>query len=328
MGPPTAVAQCRTAVRTALRDLVGLPRPLVLVAASGGPDSTALLHATCFVAPRLGIRVGVVTVDHGLQTGSAARARAVAAYATRLGAVPVSIWHVVVDGPGGLEAAARRQRRVAYERAAQAAGAQAVLVGHTRDDQAETVLLGLARGSGARSLAGMASVAGVLRRPLLGLPRDVVAEAARSPAGAPLWDDPHNLDPAFTRARVRHEALPLLERTLGPGVAAALARSADLLRADADALDGWAAAEHGRVSGQPGDLDAVALAGLPAAVRTRVLRRAAVDAGSPAGALGAGHVGGLDALVTGVRSGRQVSLPGGLVATRSGDRLLIGRAGP
>ncbi len=325
MGPPTAVAQCRTAVRTALRDLVGQPRPLVLVAASGGPDSTALLHATCFVAPRLGIGVGVVTVDHGLQAGSAARARDVAAYATGLGAFPVSIWHVVVDGPGGLEAAARQRRRFAYEQAAAAARAQAVLLGHTRDDQAETVLLGLARGSGARSLAGMASAVGLVRRPLLALPRTVVAEAARLPTGAPLWDDPHNADPAFARARVRHDALPVLERALGPGVAAALARSADLLRADSDALDDWAATEQQRVSRQPGDLDAVALSGLPAAVRTRVLRRAAIEAGSPAGALTAGHVDALDALVMAAPVGAQSSLPGGLVAARRGGRLLIGR---
>ncbi len=315
------MAACRAAVRAGLRDLAGGPA-LVLVACSGGPDSTALLDAACAVAPRLGLRVGALSVDHGLQPGSAERARGVAAYAASRGASPVSSWHVVVDGPGGPEAAARARRHEAYAAAAAASGAVAVLLGHTRDDQAETVLLGLARGSGARSLAGMAARVGLLRRPLLHLSRATVHEAAHA-VDAPLWHDPHNADPRYARARVRTDALPALEQALGPGVAAALARSADLLRDDADALDAWAQAEAGRLVREPGDVDAVGLSALPTAVRTRVLRRAALAAGCPASALSAAHVRALDALVRAAPAGSTTSLPGGRTAARVGGRLLI-----
>ena len=122
--------------------------------------------------------------------------------------------------------------------------AAAILLGHTREDQAETVLLGLARGSGTRSLAGMAARAGVYRRPLLDLPRDVVVAAALEAAAADPrlepWSDPHNTDAGFARVRVRHEVLPVLEAALGPGIVEALARTATLAREDADALDAWA----------------------------------------------------------------------------------------
>jgi tRNA(Ile)-lysidine synthase len=322
VGPPPSVAACRAAVRAAVRDLADEPA-LVLVACSGGPDSTALLDAALTVAPHVGLTVGVLTVDHGLQTGSAERARAVAAFATARGAAPVSVWHVRVDGSGGMEAAARERRRAAYCGAAAASGAVAVLLGHTRDDQAETVLLGLARGSGARSLGGMSVRSGLLRRPLLHLSRATVHEAARAVAGAPLWHDPHNDDSRYARSRVRAQALPALERSLGPGVTAALARTADLLRDDADALDAWALAEAGRLVREPGDVDAVGLSALPTAVRTRVLRRAALGAGCAASALTAAHVRALDALVCAAPPHPTTSLPGGRVGERVGGRLLI-----
>jgi len=288
----------------------------VLVAVSGGPDSLALLAATCFVGPRMGVAVGAVTVDHGLQPGSMQRARAVAGAARRLGAYPVSTWHVTVEGGGGPEARARRARYEAFHVAARAARADAVLLAHTRDDQAETVLLGLARGSGTRSLAGMPARAGLVRRPLLALSRHVVglaAEAAVDELQLAPWDDPHNADPTFARPRVRHRVLPVLETELGPGISAALARTADLLRDDAEALDGWSAREaahlvrHGPESGL--DVDAVGVSDLPRAVRTRVLRRAALDAGAPASDLTAGHVSAMDALVTGATDGAVADLP-------------------
>jgi tRNA(Ile)-lysidine synthase len=324
VGPQPSVAACRAAVRAGIRDLAGASS-LVLVACSGGPDSTALLDAACAVGPRLGLRVGALTVDHGLQPGSAERARAVAAVAAGRGACPVSIWHVVVGSRGGPEAAARAARHDAYLAAAAASGAATVLLGHTRDDQAETVLLGLARGSGARSLAGMAARVGLLRRPFLHLARATVHEAAGA-VDTPLWHDPHNTDPRYARARVRSEALPMLEQTLGPGVAAALARSADLLRDDADALDAWAQDEAGRHVRERGDVDAVAVSGLPAAVRTRVLRLAALAAGCPPSALTAAHVRALDALVCAAPPGSTTSLPGGRMAQRVGGRLLITQA--
>jgi tRNA(Ile)-lysidine synthase len=323
VGPQPEVAAVRRAVRAALADLG--PGDLVLVACSGGADSVALAAALAFEAasPRgAGVRAGGLTVDHRLQAGSAVRAEKVAADLSALGLDPVEVLVVdAADGPGGPEAAARSARYRALDAAADRLGAAAVLLGHTRDDQAETVLLGLARGSGARSLSGMAPLRGRYRRPLLDLPRDTVRAAA---AGLATWDDPHNLDPAYARSRVRHDALPALERTLGPGVAAALARSAVRLRADADALDGWAdraLAEAGRDDG----LDVATLAALPAAVRTRVLRLAALAAGAPASDLSAGHVEDLDRLVTDWHGQGPLQLPGGVAVTRACGTLTLSR---
>lgn len=317
MGPAPAVAAVRAAVRFAVRDLA--PGDLILVACSGGADSLALAAATAFEARRDGRRAGAVTVDHQLQAGSADRAVALAEALTGLGLDPVEVATVVVGPGGGPEAAARAARYGALDAAADRLGAAAVLLGHTRDDQAETVLLGLARGSGARSLAGMAARSGRYRRPLLGLDRTVVRSAA---AGLDSWDDPHNADQSFGRSRVRHSALPALEEALGPGVAAALARTAALLRADADALDAWAdqAAEQ-MYDGAAGGLDVPTLAGLPAAVRTRVLRRAALDAGCPASDLSAGHVAEVDRLVSDWHGQGPLDLPGQVSAARRCGRL-------
>lgn len=311
MGPHPAIAEVRCAVRAALADLPA--GDLVLVACSGGADSLALAAAVAFEAPRAGLRAGVVSVDHGLQPGSAERARRVAALLAERGMNPAEAVTVAVGTDGGPEAAARAARYAALDAAAARHGASAVLLGHSRDDQAETVLLGLARGSGARSLAGMAPVAGRYRRPLLGLARERLAEACAA-EGLPAWTDPHNADSAYTRVRVRSDALPALEKALGPGVAAALARTAALLRADADALDALAVATDCTADG---GLDCARLAAQPAAIRTRILRSAAVAAGCPAGALGAGHVEALDALITGWRGQQGVDLPGAVRAART-----------
>jgi tRNA(Ile)-lysidine synthase len=318
MGPSPEVAAVRRAVRTAVADLTA--GDVVLVACSGGADSLALASALAFEAPRTGLRAGAVTVDHGLQDGSADRAGSVAEALRGLGLDPIEVRTVEVGSDGGPEAAARVARYTALDAAAATHAAAAVLLGHTRDDQAETVLLGLARGSGPRSLAGMAAVSGLYRRPLLGLPRSQVRAAA--PPGA--WDDPHNEDPAFARPRVRHEALPALETALGPGVAAALARTADLLRADSDALDEWAARAYddARAPGDEG-LAVDVLAALPAAVRSRVLRLAAVEAGSPRSDLSAGHVAELDRLVSDWHGQGPLDLPGHVEAARRCDRLRL-----
>ncbi|WEV26909.1 tRNA lysidine(34) synthetase TilS [Streptomyces sp. 71268] len=224
-------------------DTAADPRPLILVACSGGADSMALASALAFEAPKLGLRAGGVTVDHGLQPGSDARAVEVCERLRALGLDPVESIAVAVGRDGGPEAAARDARYGALDHAAERYGARAVLLGHTRDDQAETVLLGLARGSGTRSLSGMAVVSGEggrYRRPFLHLDRQTARRACLAQS-LPVWDDPHNADPAFTRSRVRHEALPMLEKALGKGVVEALARTAQLSRDDADALDAWAA---------------------------------------------------------------------------------------
>lgn len=325
MGPPPAVAAVRSAVRDALSGLEA--GDLVLAACSGGADSLALAAAVAFVAPRLGLRAGGVTVDHGLQPGSARRAEQVAGLLAGMGLDPVESIAVAVSGPGGVEAAARAARYAALDSAAERTGASAVLLGHTLDDQAETVLLGLARGSGARSLAGMPATAGRYRRPLLRVSRSATRKACAA-LGLQPWDDPHNADPAFARARVRHQALPALESALGPGVTEALARTAHLLRADAEALDGWAEREAERLTraaaGGTG-LDVTGLAALPEAVRTRVLHRAAVGAGCPPGALTARHVAEMDGLVTRWHGQRRIELPGGVCATRRHGKLIVER---
>ena len=230
-GLSPVVATVRNAVRGSLAGLAS--GDLVLAACSGGPDSLALASALAFVAPRAGLRAGAVTVDHGLQEGSSDRAAQVAAVLRGLGLDPVRAVTVTVDGNGGPEAAARTARYAALEKAAADLGAAAVLLGHTLDDQAETVLLGLARGSGARSLAGMAPRRGIFLRPLLGVRRQATAGACAAVGLVP-WADPHNADRRFARVRVRLDALPALEAALGPGVAEALARTADQLRDDAD----------------------------------------------------------------------------------------------
>ena len=290
---------------------------LVLVACSGGQDSLALAAALAFVAPRAGLAAGGVTIDHGLQDGSADRALAVAGTMRGLGLDPVHAVTVTVDGPGGPEAAARTARYTALEKTAAETGAAAVLLGHTLDDQAETVLLGLARGSGSRSLAGMPPRRGPFIRPLLGLRRSVTAAACAAQGLTP-WSDPHNGDRRFARVRVRLDALPALEAALGPGVAEALARTADQLRDDAEVLEKIAIAAR---TGGDDQLSAAALVRLPGAVRARVLRSAALDAGCPAGALTASHVARIGQLVTDWHGQRGVDLPGGVRAVRRAGKL-------
>ena len=273
-----AIADLRRASRVAFDGLAspGLTQPLVLVALSGGPDSLALAAAVAFEAPRAGLRAGAVVVDHGLQNDSADVAARAAQQARDLGLAPVLVERVVVAATGGPEAAARAARYAALERAASEFGAAAVFLAHTLDDQAETVLLGLARGSGAASLQGMAAVRGRYRRPLLGIRRATTVQACAD-AGLEPWTDPQNADPAFARVRVRMSVLPLLERELGPGVAEALARTAEQLREDSDALDTFAdelvedLADHVEAGIS---LDVPALTTNPPALRQRLIRLA------------------------------------------------------
>ena len=319
MGPSVAVAEVRNAVRACLADLAA--GDLVLAACSGGADSLSVAAALAFVGPRAGLRAGGVTVDHGLQPGSADRAASVAALLGKLGLDPVcSVGVTAVPGApaAGPEAAARMARYGALDQAARQAGAAAVLLGHTLDDQAETVLLRLARGSGGRSLAGMPARRGLYRRPLLAVRRATTSAVCAELALEP-WQDPHNSDFRFARARVRHQVLPALEDALGPGVAEALARTASQLRADAECLDDLAFAESGQLRdacSDPAGLEAARLAALPAAIRTRVLHDAAIMAGCPYGALTARHVERIAALVTGWHGQRWVDLPGRVRARR------------
>jgi tRNA(Ile)-lysidine synthase len=239
----------------------------MLVACSGGPDSLALAAAAAVVGIRTGLGVRAAVVDHGLQPGSADIAADVVAMLAGLGMDAV-VLRVAVDAAGvGVEAGARAARYAAL--AGEAAPGEIVLLGHTLDDQAETVLLGLARGSGTRSLAGMPTRRDVFARPLLGLRAATTADACAE-LGLTAWTDPHNSEGRFTRARVRHRVLPVLEAELGPGVALALARSAELARADADLLDDLAA--RALAAQGAGELHCDWLEALPPALLSRVLR--------------------------------------------------------
>ncbi|MBM7366109.1 tRNA lysidine(34) synthetase TilS [Gordonia hydrophobica] len=314
-----ASAEAQRAIIGAVRAFAAqyAPADRVCVALSGGADSLALTAA----AVRAGLEVHAVVVDHRLQDGSGGVADRAAATARSLGAT-AEVRAVTVTGAGGTEAAARRARYAALD---EARSARPVLLGHTLDDQAETVLLGLGRGSGARSLAGMRPWSRPWGRPLLGI-RRAQTRAACAGWELPVWDDPHNDDPRFTRVRVRSEVLPLLDDVLGGGVAEALARTATQLQDDLDALDApaeelLAECAYGRT------LDLEPLDDAPAALRTRVLRAwlLSIGAAEPSYRV----VSAVDALVTDWHGQGPIAVGGDqrarLVVTRRARELHIKR---
>ena len=289
---------------------------LVLVGLSGGADSLALLKSALHVGNERTISVGAVIIDHQIQVESAKTSNRVAGIARELGADPVLVVNVDVPtgaGSGGMEAAARNARRTAFTNVLTEHKAKAILLGHTLEDQSETVLLGLARGSGARSLSGMRAKEGIYRRPFLGLSRAIVRAEV---SDLDIFEDPHNSDLKYSRVRVRNLVLPLMETELGPGVTQALARSADLLRDDADALDALARFEITRV----GD-DVNLLGALPRAIRTRVIRQLAITNGCPINDLTRDHVLAIDALLTNWHGQGALNLPGAVSVERRHDRL-------
>ncbi|MEZ0577772.1 tRNA lysidine(34) synthetase TilS [Nocardioides sp. MH1] len=301
-----SVAACRRGVRGVLSALE--PGDVVLVACSGGADSLALASAAAFEGHKRGLRVIGVTVDHGLQEGSAAQAERVVGQLAAMGVDETATVRVEVRAQGmGPEAAARQARYDVLEQFREHVGAALVLLGHTRDDQAETVLLGLTRGSGARSLAGMRRAFDHYARPLLDVSRDDTLTACQVEGIEP-WHDPHNDDPGFARVRVRRTVLPVLEEHLGPGVAAALARTADQVRDDVEALDAIALTTYDGLRTADG-LPVGALADHARAVVSRVLRLAALDAGAIDSELFHVHVRALVDLAEGALSG-EVRLPG------------------
>ncbi|MCF6387724.1 tRNA lysidine(34) synthetase TilS [Mycobacterium sp. MBM] len=283
------------------------------VGLSGGADSLALTAVAAAVRPTTAL-----IVDHGLQAGSAAVAERARGQAVDLGCVDAQVLRVTVGTAGGPEAAARTARYAALRAARDGAP---VLLAHTLDDQAETVLLGLGRGSGARSLAGMRAHDAPWCRPLLGVRRQTTV-AACAALGLAVWQDPHNTDPRFTRVRLRTEVLPLLEEVLGGGVVQALARTAAALREDTEALDAAAA----KIATSDADLPIERVRGLPAAIRRRVIRSWLLTGG--ACDLTDAQIRAVDALVTAWHGQGGVAVPSGLsrqrlfAARRSGALVL------
>ncbi|MGO1235054.1 MAG: tRNA lysidine(34) synthetase TilS [Microbacterium gubbeenense] len=324
------IAAVRRAVREALAPFAD-SGARILVALSGGADSLALAAATAHEARHAGIEAIAVTVDHGLQSGSAEVAERAARQARDAGIRDARVVRVDVGSAGGPEAAARDARYAALREAAAETGSVAVLVGHTLDDQAETVLLGLARGSGAASLQGMSPHALDERglawiRPLLAL-RRADTEAFCAASGIDPWADPHNDDDRFARVRVRHRVLPVLEAELGPGIAEALWRTAEQLREDdeafADMIDETIEdivehAEAGIAVSVP------ALAANPAAIRNRIIRH--VVASEFGVALTRAQTLEVARLVTDWAGQGPIDLPG-CQATRSGQALAFRAAG-
>jgi len=292
----------------------------VLVAVSGGADSLALASAILTESKQYAITAIAVTIDHQLQSGSDVQAEKVEKQLKEMGYGKVIVKKVVVTTESGLEAGARDARYEALSACAAQEKATKVFLGHTRDDQAETVLLGLARGSGTRSLSGMSVENGIYLRPLLQITREETV-AACSELGIEPWNDPHNGNTDFSRVRVRNEVLPVMEEKLGPGISAALARSAGILRDDADALDEIAQSEIS-VS-DLANLDCEHLSTLSRAIRSRVLRAALYAAGAPSGSITADHLAGVEALVTSWHGQGALSLPGGVKVERISGRLSL-----
>jgi tRNA(Ile)-lysidine synthase len=314
-----AIANVRRAVRASLADIP--PGDTVVVACSGGPDSLALLSAAIFEGHKMGLRVIGATVDHGLQEGSVEHAQHVVDQMAEMGVDETFTATVVVESEGlGPEAAARRARYAVFDQIVDALEATVVLLGHTLDDQAETVLLGLTRGSGGRSIAGMRRAYEHYRRPLIDVSRTDTLTACQV-EGLDYWVDPHNNDPGFTRVRVRMNVMPLLEDELGPGVAATLARTADQLREDMEYLDDVAEAAYRELAGD--GLPVAGLAELATPVRRRVLRLAAVAAGALDGELFHEHVVALDSLVIDWHGQKWIDLPGRVRGLRRDGRIFV-----
>ncbi|MGA0876501.1 MAG: tRNA lysidine(34) synthetase TilS [Candidatus Nanopelagicaceae bacterium] len=318
MAEATPLYQIRLAVRAELSDLSA--GDTVLVAVSGGADSLALAAGLLTEAKEKAIRPIAVIIDHALQPNSADVAMNTKAELAKAGYTNIEIKRIKVEITDGMEASARRARYAALNEIAESTNAVAIFLGHTRDDQAETVLLGLARGSGTRSLSGMAERIDKYRRPLLSITRSQT-EAACKEVGIKYWNDPHNQSMEYARVRVREKVLPLMESEIGPGIADALTRSAKILRDDADALDQWAEEVLDEID--PIEIDIETLASLPRAIRSRVIRKAIYLAGAPSGSLSAEHLEPVEALVTAWKGQGPVSLPGGVTVARISGRLSL-----
>jgi tRNA(Ile)-lysidine synthase len=313
------------AIRQAVRPWVQSAEHRILLGVSGGADSLALAIGTIAEAKAAGVELVAIIIDHQLQDGSNLVAEQTAATLKNLGFTSIEILPVNVEITDGMESSARRARYEAFDGAIAKYNPDYFFLAHTLNDQAESVLLGLARGSGTRSLSGIAEVNGKYIRPLLGVDR-ATTEAACTENQVVAWIDPHNSDPSYLRVKVRQEILPLMENRLGPGIVEALARSAGILREDADALDQIAGEYLAKVGGA--DLTVESLEQLPKAIRIRVLRSAIYQSGAPTGSLSAEHLAPVEALVTNWHGQGEISLPGGVKVARISGRLSLSRQNP
>ena len=316
-----AVALVRNAVDSFVERQHITEGSLILVAVSGGADSMALASATLFVSEKRAIRVAAAVIDHGLQSGSADVAERTAAILRDRGCDTVVVRRVAVGTEGGPEAAAREARYLGLMGISNELGASMILTGHTRNDQAESVILGLVRGSGPGSVRGMAWFDGIIGRPLLDVTRETTV-AACAAEGIEPWDDPHNDDPTFTRVRIRNTVLPTLEAELGAGIVDALARTAELLRDDDDALDLLAAGMARSVitTDEGVSLEVATTASRPRALRTRIIRLAAAEAFMTT--LSHAQTLAIDALLVDWHGQKAIDVTGGSVVRQDG-RLLF-----
>lgn len=312
----------RRVVRNALAHFE--PGDRILLAVSGGADSLLLAAATNLEASKIGIALSALVVDHQLQNGSGEVALGAQKKLIKLGITEAKISQVEVVGNvgnGGMEAAARRARYEALDAEADRIGAVAIFLGHTEDDLAETVLLGLARGSGTRSLSGMAFHVGRYVRPFLELTRAQVLSACKE-SGIEFWSDPHNEELSFARVRVRNEILPKMEKEIGPGISKALARTSRILREDADALDLIAGDIFASLA-DPTQIPIELISELPIAVRKRVIKRAIEAMGAPT--ISAEQILEVEALVAAWKGQGAVALAGGITARRDSGRLTLSK---
>ena len=305
-------------IRKAVKPWIADSSQTILFGCSGGADSMALAIALFLEANQT--KVIPVVVDHGLQDGSAQITSQTISKLKEIGYTQVETAVAQVKITDGLEASARRARYQIFNQFIDTYRPKYFLLAHTLNDQAETVLLGLARGSGARSLSGMAVENNIYVRPLLKISRQTTVAACHE-GGIEIWSDPHNDDLRFARVRARKNALPILEENLGPGITEALVRSADLLRDDADALDSFALEYFAQTD--PLNLSINELERLPRAIRTRVLRLAIYQAGAPAGSLSAEHINGAEALISDWHGQKELSLPGDVKLLRNSGRITL-----
>jgi tRNA(Ile)-lysidine synthase len=289
----------------------------VLVGCSGGADSLALVWTTSVVGKRLELKVGAIIVDHQLFPESNDVALNAKKQCEELGIQEVIIKKVNVEhNHEGLEAAARIARYEAFENVLHETNAQAILLAHTQDDQAETVLMRLTRGSGAKSLSGMAQVSGKYLRPFLHLRKKLVHDSLDL-IGLKAWQDPANTDHQFLRVKVRHELMPKIIEVLGESAISSLDKTSQLLRLDNQALEELAQQFfESQKDVKTNGLEISELEKLPEAIRTRVLRIFAIASGVHPGPFSFEHIEAIDALVKNWHGQGNVDLPGFIQATR------------